>query len=123
MSIALAFLGGVGEVGKNFTVIEVQGRALVIDCGLRFPNVAEHPGIDLIIPDFSYLRTLGDGLLGPQPGDRHLQGRLRLQHLLAHDITISLRAGYLRFAPHFYNSATEIALAVATTRDAVSSKS
>ncbi len=45
------------------------------------------------------------------------------QHLLAHDITISLRAGYLRFAPHFYNSATEIALAVATTRDAVSSKS
>ncbi len=62
--LAITPLGGVGEVGKNFTVIEVQGKALVIDCGLRFPNVAEHPGIDLIIPDFSYLRTLGDGLLG-----------------------------------------------------------
>jgi ribonuclease J len=62
--LAITPLGGVGEVGKNFTVIECQGKALVVDCGLRFPNVAEHPGIDLIIPDFSYLRTLGDALLG-----------------------------------------------------------
>lgn len=62
--LALTPLGGVGEIGKNFNVIEFQGRALIIDCGLRFPNVAEHPGIDLIIPDFSYLKTLGDSVLG-----------------------------------------------------------
>jgi ribonuclease J len=62
--LAITPLGGVGEVGKNLTVIECQGKALVVDCGLRFPNPDEHPGIDLIIPDFSYLRALGKGLLG-----------------------------------------------------------
>ena len=57
-------LGGFGEIGKNFTLVEYAGKTLIIDCGLRFPNVAEHPGIDLIIPDFSYLRQAGDGVLG-----------------------------------------------------------
>jgi ribonuclease J len=57
-------LGGVGEVGKNMTVIEYGGKALIIDCGLRFPNVAEHPGIDLIIPDFGYIESLGDSIVG-----------------------------------------------------------
>jgi ribonuclease J len=62
--LAITPLGGVGEVGKNFTVLEIEGKALIIDCGLRFPNVAEHPGIDLIIPDFSYVRGLGDAVVG-----------------------------------------------------------
>lgn len=62
--LAITPLGGVGEVGKNFTVLEHQGKALIVDCGLRFPNVAEHPGIDLIIPDFSYLRILGERIVG-----------------------------------------------------------
>ena len=57
-------LGGFGEIGKNFTLVEYGGKTLIIDCGLRFPNVAEHPGIDLIIPDFSYLRGLKDGIVG-----------------------------------------------------------
>ena len=57
-------LGGFGEIGKNFTLVEYGGKTLIIDCGLRFPNVAEHPGIDLIIPDFSYLRSVKDGVLG-----------------------------------------------------------
>jgi ribonuclease J len=48
-------LGGVGEIGKNMTVVEYDGRIVVIDCGLRFPT-AEMMGIDLVLPDFTYLR-------------------------------------------------------------------
>ncbi len=48
-------LGGVGEIGKNMTVVEYDGRIVVVDTGLRFPT-AEMLGIDLVLPDFSYLR-------------------------------------------------------------------
>ena len=48
-------LGGVGEIGKNMTVVEYEGRIVVVDCGLRFPT-AEMMGIDLVLPDFTYLR-------------------------------------------------------------------
>ncbi len=63
-ALSVTALGGVGEIGKNFALVEYGGRCLIIDCGLRFPNVAEHPGIDLIIPDFSYLRSIKDGVVG-----------------------------------------------------------
>ncbi|WP_313022462.1 ribonuclease J [Mobilicoccus sp.] len=45
-------LGGLGEVGRNMTVLEHRGRLLVIDCGVLFPE-DHHPGVDLILPDFS----------------------------------------------------------------------
>ncbi len=48
-------LGGLGEIGKNMTVVEFDGRLLIVDCGVRFPT-AEMVGIDLVLPDFSYLR-------------------------------------------------------------------
>jgi ribonuclease J len=48
-------LGGLGEVGKNMTVYETGGEAIVIDTGLAFPR-DEHLGVDLILPDFGYLR-------------------------------------------------------------------
>ena len=48
-------LGGVGEIGKNMTVVEYDGKIVVVDCGLRFPT-AEMMGIDLVLPDFTYLR-------------------------------------------------------------------
>jgi ribonuclease J len=48
-------LGGLGEIGKNMTVIEYDGRIVVVDTGLMFPT-AEMLGIDLVLPDFSYLR-------------------------------------------------------------------
>ena len=48
-------LGGLGEIGKNMTVVEYDGRIVVVDTGLRFPT-ADMLGIDLVLPDFSYLR-------------------------------------------------------------------
>jgi ribonuclease J len=53
------FLGGVGEIGRNMACLELEGRTLVIDCGLSFPR-AELPGIDLVLPDFEYLRQTGE---------------------------------------------------------------
>jgi ribonuclease J len=47
-------LGGLGEVGKNMTVLELEDERIVIDAGLAFPR-DEHFGVDLVLPDFSYL--------------------------------------------------------------------
>jgi ribonuclease J len=52
-------LGGLGEVGKNMTVFEHERGSLVVDAGLAFPR-DEHLGVDLILPDFSYLRDRAD---------------------------------------------------------------
>jgi len=54
-------LGGLGEIGKNMTVVEYDGRIVVIDTGLMFPT-AEMLGIDLVLPDFSYLRDRADDI-------------------------------------------------------------
>ena len=48
-------LGGLGEVGRNMTVFEYDGRLLIVDCGVLFPE-ENHPGVDLILPDFSAIR-------------------------------------------------------------------
>jgi ribonuclease J len=51
----VVFLGGVGEVGRNMACVELDGRILIVDVGLSFPH-AEMPGIDLVLPDFEYVR-------------------------------------------------------------------
>jgi ribonuclease J len=51
----VVFLGGVGEVGRNMACVELDGRVLIVDVGLSFPH-AEMPGIDLVLPDFEYVR-------------------------------------------------------------------
>ena len=48
-------LGGLGEVGRNMTVFEYDGRLLIVDCGVLFPE-EHHPGVDLILPDFDPIR-------------------------------------------------------------------
>ena len=52
-------LGGLGEIGKNMSVVEYDDRMVVVDCGLMFPTT-EMLGIDLVLPDFSYLRQHSD---------------------------------------------------------------
>jgi len=54
-------LGGLGEIGKNMTVVEYDGRIVVVDTGLRFPT-ADMLGIDLVLPDFSYLRERAEDI-------------------------------------------------------------
>ena len=51
----VVFLGGVGEVGRNMACVELDERILIVDVGLSFPH-AEMPGIDLVLPDFEYVR-------------------------------------------------------------------
>jgi ribonuclease J len=52
-------LGGLGEIGRNMTVFEHAGRLLIVDCGVLFPET-DQPGVDLILPDFTYLRDRWD---------------------------------------------------------------
>jgi ribonuclease J len=54
-------LGGLGEIGKNMTVVEYDGRIVVVDTGLRFPTT-DMLGIDLVLPDFSYLRERAEDI-------------------------------------------------------------
>jgi ribonuclease J len=56
-------LGGLGEVGKNMTVFEADGSIVVVDAGLAFPR-DEHLGVDLVLPDFTYLREREDMIRG-----------------------------------------------------------
>ncbi|MFF0306441.1 ribonuclease J [Streptosporangium sp. NPDC004379] len=58
--LRIVALGGLGEIGRNMAVFEYDGRLLIVDCGVLFPE-PEQPGIDLILPDFEYIRDrMGD---------------------------------------------------------------
>ena len=62
-SVRIIPLGGLGEVGKNVTVYECDNDAFLVDCGMTFPDDAM-PGVDLVIPDFTYLEDIKDKLRG-----------------------------------------------------------
>jgi len=53
--LRIVALGGISEIGRNMTVYETNGKLLIVDCGVLFPE-DNQPGIDLILPDFSYIR-------------------------------------------------------------------
>jgi ribonuclease J len=61
--LRIAFLGGLGEIGRNCMVLEQDDRLLLIDCGLMFPDADMH-GIDLVLPDFTYLRENAGRIAG-----------------------------------------------------------
>ncbi|WMS27145.1 ribonuclease J [Schaalia odontolytica] len=56
-------LGGLGEVGRNMNVLEYRGKLLVVDCGVLFPEETQ-PGVDLILPDFSWIEDRMDDVVG-----------------------------------------------------------
>ena len=59
--LRIVALGGLGEVGRNMAVLEYEGRLLIIDCGVLFPE-DHQPGVDLILPDFEYIKDRLDDI-------------------------------------------------------------
>jgi ribonuclease J len=59
--VVVSFLGGLGEIGRNMATIEVDGRLAVVDVGVLFPD-AEHLGVDLILPDWGWLKERADDI-------------------------------------------------------------
>ena len=60
--LRIVALGGLGEVGRNMTVFEYDGKLLIVDCGVLFPEDYQ-PGVDLILPDFDYIRDRLDAVV------------------------------------------------------------
>lgn len=81
-SVRITLLGGVGEIGRNCCCIEHDGRILVLDCGLMFPD-ADMPGVDLVLPDFTYLRENADRVEGVLITHAHEDHAGGLPYLLA----------------------------------------
>lgn len=61
--LRIVALGGLGEIGRNMTVFETAGKLLIVDVGVLFPEETQ-PGIDLILPDFSYIRDRLNDVIG-----------------------------------------------------------
>lgn len=61
--LRIVALGGLTEIGRNMTVFEYKSKLLIVDCGVLFPEYYQ-PGIDLILPDFSYIRDRLDDVIG-----------------------------------------------------------
>ncbi len=61
--VKISFLGGLNEIGKNITVIECNGDMVIVDCGMAFPD-GDMLGVDLVIPDFSYIEQNVDRVRG-----------------------------------------------------------
>jgi ribonuclease J len=79
--VRIVFLGGLGEIGRNCMAIEQDGQIILIDCGLMFPDSDMH-GIDLVLPDFTWLREQGDRIVAVVATHGHEDHVGALQYLL-----------------------------------------
>src|SRR6202789_2959746 len=98
-------LGGLGEIGKNMMVIEYEGRIVVVDTGLRFPTT-DMLGIDLVLPDFTYLRERAADIEAIVITHGHEDHLGALPWVLR-----ELRASDPGFAPAIYGGPLTIAMA------------
>ena len=80
--VRVVFLGGLGEIGRNCAAIEVEGRIMLIDCGLMFPD-DDMAGVDLVLPDFTYLRENSHRIEGVVATHGHEDHIGALSHLLS----------------------------------------
>lgn len=102
-SVRIAFLGGMNEIGKNMTLYQYKEDMFIVDCGLAFPNT-DLPGVDLVIPDFSYVESNADkikGVLVTHGHEDHIGGLAYLLKkvnvpIYATKLTIGLIEGKLR---------------------------
>ena len=62
-SIKVYFLGGLNEIGKNFTLFECEDDMVIVDCGMAFPD-GDMPGVDLVLPDFTFVERNADRIRG-----------------------------------------------------------
>ena len=62
-SVKISFLGGLNEIGKNITLIECESDIIIVDCGMAFPD-GDMLGVDLVIPDFTYIEQNVDKVKG-----------------------------------------------------------
>ncbi len=88
-ALRIVALGGLGEIGRNMTVFEYDGRLLIVDCGVLFPEDSQ-PGVDLILPDFDYIRERlddVDGLVLTHAHEDHIGG---LPYLLRERVDIPI---------------------------------
>jgi ribonuclease J len=92
----LVFLGGLGEVGRNMAALELEGSILLIDTGLSFPS-DDMPGIDLVLPDWQYLRDRTDRIVGAVLTHGHEDHIGALPYLLR-EVELDVRATALTLA-------------------------
>ena len=103
--VRIVFLGGLGEIGRNCACIEVDGRILVLDCGIMFPD-PDMPGVDLVLPDFSYLKQNAarvDGIVLTHGHEDHTGGLAFLLRDLSapiygSELTVGLASNRIREA-------------------------
>ncbi|MFZ8892023.1 MAG: ribonuclease J, partial [Ilumatobacteraceae bacterium] len=80
--VRIAFLGGLGEIGRNCMAVEQDKKILLIDCGLMFPKAEHGDDIDVIIPDFTWLLERKDRIVGCVATHGHEDHVGALQYLL-----------------------------------------
>ncbi|GAB3274877.1 ribonuclease J [Sinomonas notoginsengisoli] len=90
-------LGGLGEVGRNMTVFEIEGKLLVVDCGVLFPEETQ-PGVDLILPDFSYIEDRVQDILAVVLTHGHEDHIGAVPYLLRHRRDVPLVGSQLTLA-------------------------